>query len=75
MMNRIERDFSARNEAQLVYQDNDYQVKKPGDFVRCATTGNPIPLELLRYWNVERQEAYISAEASLKRQVQLRQQG
>ena len=71
-MNRIERDFSARHEAQLVYHDNDYQVKVPGDFVRCAVSGAPIPLERLRYWNVERQEAYESAEASLKRLVQKR---
>jgi len=71
-MNRIERDFSGRSEAKLVYQDNDYQVKEPGDFVRCAVTGEPIPLERLRYWSVERQEAYVSAEASLKRVLQRR---
>lgn len=69
-MNRIERDFSARHEARLIYHDNDYQVKSPGDFVRCAATGAPIPLERLRYWNVDRQEAYCSAEASLKRTMQ-----
>ena len=74
-MNRIERDFSARHEAQLIYNDNDYQVKAPGDFVRCAVTAVPIPLERLRYWSVERQEAYVSAEASLKRLVEARAAG
>jgi hypothetical protein len=38
-------------------------------------TGVPIPLERLRYWNVERQEAYVSAEASLKRLVEARAAG
>ncbi len=66
MMNRIDRNFEARQEAQLLYHDNDYEVKTPGDFVRCAVTGAPIALEQLRYWNVERQEPYSSAEASLK---------
>ncbi|QZO01544.1 DUF2093 domain-containing protein [Chenggangzhangella methanolivorans] len=40
---------------------------RPGSFVRCAVTGQPIPLEELRYWNVERQEAYAGPEAALTR--------
>jgi hypothetical protein len=40
---------------------------KPGAFVRCAVTGEPIPLEQLSYWNVELQEAYISPEAVAER--------
>ena len=32
----------------------------------CAVTRQPIPLAELRYWSVERQEAYASAEASLE---------
>ena len=32
----------------------------------CAVTGVQIPLHELRYWSVERQEAYIDAEASLE---------
>jgi hypothetical protein len=35
--------------------------------VRCAVTGHAIPLDELRYWSVELQEAYIDAAASLKR--------
>jgi len=31
-----------------------------------ATTGDKIPLEALRYWNEERQEAYKDAAASLE---------
>ena len=39
----------------------------PGDFVRCAVTGEPIMLPDLRYWSVELQEAYASAEISFER--------
>ena len=36
-----------------------------GAYVLCASTGQKIPLEMLRYWNEERQEAYKDAAASL----------
>ena len=49
------------------YLDGDYQVETPGTFVRCAVTGAAIPLEELKYWSVEHQEAYVDAAASLKR--------
>jgi hypothetical protein len=42
-------------------------VVRPGAFVRCAVTGVPIPLEELKYWSVDRQEAYASPEAVLQR--------
>jgi hypothetical protein len=35
--------------------------------VRCAVTGVPIPLEELKYWSVESQEAYASPEAVMRR--------
>jgi hypothetical protein len=37
--------------------------------VRCAVTGVPIPLEELKYWNVDLQEAYATPEAVLQRQI------
>ena len=37
-----------------------------GDHVVCAVTRQPIPLAELKYWSVERQEAYATAEASLE---------
>jgi len=40
---------------------------RPGAFVRCAVTNVPIPLEELKYWSVELQEAYLSPEAVLQR--------
>ncbi len=54
-------------EAIVEYLDSNLKVIRPGAFVRCAVTGEPIPLEQLRYWSVERQEAYSSPEAVLKR--------
>ena len=45
-----------------------------GDFVLCKMTGEKIPLDELKYWSVERQEAYVDAEASLQRQRSLEAQ-
>ena len=39
----------------------------PGGYVRCAVTGREIPLDELKYWSVELQEAYADAATSLKR--------
>lgn len=63
-MNRQER---PPGEAQLEYLPADIRVLRPGSFVRCGVTGATIPLEELRYWSVERQEAYASPEAVLMR--------
>jgi hypothetical protein len=57
-------------EAKLRFGDADYQVLQQGDFVRCAVTGRPIRLEELRYWSVERQEAYASAEVAFQRHLE-----
>jgi hypothetical protein len=43
-----------------------FRVLSNGDHVVCAVTGARIPLHELKYWSVERQEAYVDAEASLK---------
>ena len=51
--------------ARIHYLAGTFRVLSPGDHVVCAVTGRPIPLEELRYWSVERQEAYATAEASL----------
>jgi hypothetical protein len=65
-MNRIER-HGRGGLARLRYLDGDFQVITPGSFVRCAVTGIDIPLDELKYWSVERQEAYATPEAVLKR--------
>ena len=53
-------------EARLTYNSADYTVRVPGSFVRCAVTGQPIPLDELKYWSFERQEPYVDAHASLE---------
>jgi len=66
-MNRYERQPLAAGEAELEYLDGDIRVLRPGAFVRCAATGVPIPIEDLRYWNVDLQEPYVSYQAKLQR--------
>jgi len=66
-MNRMDRQFGAAAEAQVEYLDGDFRVRRPGAFVRCAVTGEPIPLDELRYWSVDRQEAYANPDAVLTR--------
>ena len=52
--------------ARIHFGDGDYAILAQGDHVLCAVTGVKIPLAELRYWSVERQEAYVDAAASLK---------
>ncbi len=54
-------------EARLRYGDNGYEEISPGSFVTCAVTGRRIPLGALRYWSVDRQEAYWDAEVANQR--------
>ena len=58
--------LSAGQEAVVEYGDAEYHVIKPGDFVRCAVTGAQIPLKALKYWNVDKQEAYADAAAAMR---------
>ena len=66
-MNFLDPILPHSREAKLRYLDADYEVLKEGDFVRCAVTGIPIPLEELKYWSVDLQEPYSTPEAVLKR--------
>ena len=54
-MNVMERDAGS---ALVTYGDNEFVVMRPGRYVLCAVSGARIPLEALRYWSVDRQEAY-----------------
>jgi len=66
-MNRFERIPLAAGEAELRYLDGDYRIVRPGSYVRCAVSGIPIPLDELKYWSVDRQAAYATPEAVLRR--------
>ncbi len=61
---------SSENAATLLYGPNGFRVIKPGHFVICAASGVPVPLEELRYWSVDLQEPYASAELSTQRVLQ-----
>lgn len=53
--------------ATLQYGPNGFRVVVPGGYVLCAVTGEKIPLETLRYWSADRQEAYASPEIASRR--------
>jgi len=61
---------SSDKAATLMYGPNGFRVVKPGHFVVCAMSGVSVPLEELRYWSVERQEAYASAELATRRALE-----
>ena len=65
-MNAHDRDF-ANDIAQVHYGDGEIAVLKPGRFVICAVSGKRIPLDALRYWNPELQEAYAGPAEALAR--------
>jgi hypothetical protein len=54
-------------EAKIEFGDNDFTVLSPGNFVRCAVSGERIPLDELRYWSVDLQEAYRGPEEAMGR--------
>jgi hypothetical protein len=62
-------------EAVVHYGDNEVTIMRQGLFVRCAVTGARIPLDELRYWSVDLQEAYKGPEQSLARWNELRKAG
>jgi len=66
-MNQMERDFQAEGQAGIEYLEGEYRVLRPGSFVICAVTGLQIPLDALRYWSVDLQEAYVSPDIALQR--------
>ena len=63
-MDQINRDGG---EAKLRFLDGDYEVLETGSYVVCAVTGVQIPVEALRYWSVDLQEAYASPAIATRR--------
>lgn len=48
--------------AKLHYMANGFRILSAGDHVVCSVSGEAIPLEDLKYWSVELQKPYASAE-------------
>jgi hypothetical protein len=67
MLNKLSHQFPQATEAELRYLHGEFKIVRKGTFVRCAVTKQPIPLDELKYWNVDTQEAYSSPEVALKR--------
>ena len=67
MLNRFDPRLPQTGEAEVRYLDSDFRVIRAGAYVRCAVTGVAIPLEELKYWSVDRQEAYATPKAVLQR--------
>jgi hypothetical protein len=63
-MNFLDSKFPQAREAKIKYASPDYQVLREGEYVRCGVTGDIIRLEHLKYWDVERQMAYASADVA-----------
>jgi hypothetical protein len=60
--------------AVLHYGTPEYEVIRPGRYVICAVSGKRIPLEALRYWSSELQEAYAGPEEMTARWKSLHRQ-
>ncbi|MBS7669912.1 MULTISPECIES: DUF2093 domain-containing protein [Croceicoccus] len=59
--------MSTKEPARLIYGPNGFRQLSAGDHVLCAVSGVPIQLDMLRYWSVERQEAYATCEIATER--------
>ena len=62
---------SGHGEAQVQYLDGDFRVTSPGTYVRCAVSDARIPLDELKYWSVDLQEAYHGPEEATQRWKQI----
>ncbi|MEE9433289.1 MAG: DUF2093 domain-containing protein [Sphingorhabdus sp.] len=57
--------MSSKNRAAKAhFMPNGFRLLSNGDHVLCAVTREKIMLEDLRYWSVEKQQAYSSAQIS-----------
>lgn len=57
-------------EAKIRYLPAGFEVVAKGDYVLCARTNKRISLAALRYWSVERQEAYCDAATALEAKLE-----
>jgi hypothetical protein len=61
--------------ARVHYLSGSFRVTAPGDHVLCAVTGRKVPLNTLRYWSAELQEAYADVDAAAKRYAEAKAAG
>ena len=58
--------------AKLRYGPNAFEVLEKGNHVICAVSAKKIPLDKLKYWNVDLQEAYFSPKEAQRRFEELK---
>ena len=67
-MNAFDRHLSGADGPALVrYGHGEFTVLRAGGYVVCAVSGKKIPLDDLRYWSADLQEAYAGAAQALER--------
>ena len=59
--------INSGREARLRYLDASIDVISEGDHVLCAVSGKRIHLSQLKYWSVQRQEAYATPQIAFER--------
>ena len=57
--------------AEIILEHGQFRFKKLGDYVECSVTNNKIPIEDLKYWNVDLQEVYASPAIAMQRYKEL----
>ncbi len=65
---------TAQGEAKLHFLQGSFEVIRPGGYVVCAMSKERVPLDELRYWNADLQEAYATCELALQRSEEVRAQ-
>lgn len=57
---------SIRPEARLHYGQGEFAMLSPGSYVTCAVSGQRVPIDLLKYWSSDRQEAYAGPAEAMR---------
>lgn len=61
--------------AKVRYGDAEFTVLTQGRYVQCAVSGELIPLDALRYWSVDTQEAFRGPKEAFQRWSELNKKG
>ena len=54
------------NKAKLKFGPNTFEIIENGDYVECAVSGKSIPLDDLKYWNVDLQDLLFTKRSQNK---------
>lgn len=57
---------SSSRAAKLFYLPGSYRMLSAGDHVVCGVSGVKIPLEELRYWSADSQQAFASCDIAVR---------